>query len=217
MTAILRYAILKTWREQLLQALLLAPAVIFLAPLLGLAGRSVLRGESVLPVAIDPKLGAPGTAALFWEVSLPFAAIVAGIAAFRALRSEVASRSVGFFYLASAPRTVTVAVTIYGTIAGTVAYVLAVLVVSLMTGTADPQLGLHVLIALVSTAATSALATVLLAVSAEYSMLVPVCVAGLAASFAVKSGYVKFIGVALLATVILMTIAQYVWGRRCAV
>ena len=47
MRALLRYAILKTSREQLLPALVFSPAVVFLAPLLGVAGYTLVKGNPV--------------------------------------------------------------------------------------------------------------------------------------------------------------------------
>lgn len=218
MRALLRYAILKTSREQLLPALLFSPAVVFLAPLIGIAGYNLMRGEPVYPMALDTRLGARGSAAMMLEVLLLLTSVIGGVAAFRMFRSEVTARTLGFFYLATPPRMVSLAMTLYGALVGTGAYLVAVAMVSIASGTAPHNFGRTLTIAVITSAFSSALGALTLAISDDFTMLVPVCAGGLAVSVALtKWNSAATLGAAIVAIAVVMTISQIVWGRRCVV
>ena len=218
MRALLRYAILKTSREQVLAGLLFAPAVIFAAPLLGIAGHNAIRGETVFPMALDARLGARGSSAMITEVLLIVCAFIAGIASFRMFRSEVTSKAMGSFFLATPPRTVAVGIAVYGAMVSVGAYLIAAAVLSTLTASPPADFGRNLAIAAVAAAFSSALASLTLAISGDFTMLVPVAAGGIAVGVALRNfaGDAAY-GGALVGIVVIVTIARFVWGRRCVV
>jgi len=218
MRALLRYAILKTSREQLLPALLFSPAVVFVAPMLGVAGYNLIRGNPVYPMGLDTRLGVRGSAEMMFEVVLLLTSVIGGIAAFRMFRSEVSARTLGFFYLATPPRMVSLAMTVYGSAVGTAAFIIAVAIVSIATGVMPQNFGRALTITVLSSACSSALGSLMLAISDDFTMLVPVCAGGLAVSVALSKWHSAAIfGAAIVAVAVVMVIAELVWRRRCVV
>lgn len=218
MRALLRYAILKTSREQLLPGLLLAPAVIFLAPLLLIAVHNAVRGQTVYPMTVDARLGARGSAAMMMEVVLFVSALMSGIAAFRMFQSEVKSKAVGAFYLATPPRTVALGTMIYGAMVGTGAYVIGLGVISVLTASWPPDVGRGLTIAVIAATFTSALGSLTLAISDDVTMLVPVCAGGVAVAVALKTFHgATALGAAIVGILVVVAIAEIVWRRRCVV
>lgn len=218
MRALLRYAILKTSREQLLPALLFSPAVVFVGPLLGVAGYNLVKGNPVYPMGLDTRLGVRGSAEMMLEVVLLLTSLIGGVAAFRMFRSEVSARTLGLFYLATPPRMVSLAMTVYGAVVGTGAYLIAVTIVSMATGTMPQHFGWTLIIAAITSAFSSTLGSLTLAISDDFTMLVPVCAGGLAMSVALsKSHSAATLGAAIAGIAVLMTVSQIVWGRRCVV
>jgi len=218
MRALLRYAILKTSREQLLPGLILAPGMLFLAPLLGIAIDNGRRGQQVFPMSLDVRLGPRGSVAMMMGVVLLLTAVVSGIAAFRMFRSEVMSKAVGSFYLATPPRTVSIGTTIYGAMVGTAAYLIAIAILSTLSATLPSEFGRNLAIAVITAAFSSALGSLTLAISDDFTMLVPVCAGGLAVSVALtKSGGTIPMAAAVVGIAVMMAVAQIIWRRRCVV
>lgn len=218
MTALLRYAFLKSWREQIAIGLLLAPVVMLALPLLMFAGNNLRLGRPVYPFLLDPRLGPGGTAALIGEVMLAICGIVAGVAAFRVFAREIAAKGLGFFYLAQPPWVVALSSTIYGTAIGVGSYVVGMSVVSLLTASVPLAAAKQLLIVFLSSSIASALAAVMVRISTDATMLVPVYVAGAATGLVLlDSGTPAKFGMAVAIAVVTTVIAQVLWGRRCAV
>lgn len=173
MIALLRYAILKSAREKFLFALLLAPSVILLSPLLAISAVSLAKGQAAYPMSFDARISPAAAARMGGEIAMAMASLAAGAGGFWIFRREMANRSVSFFLLAARPQAVAFAATIYGFLAGMTASLIV------MSGLAAltlhwPASGRAFLIAMVSSLATSAMGTLLVTISSEESMLLPV-------------------------------------------
>lgn len=218
MIALLRYAILKTWREQLAIGLLLAPVVMLALPLLAMALNNLRLGQPAYPLSFDPRLGPGGTAAMIGEVVLLICGMVGGVASFRVFAREIAAKGLGFFYLALPPRTVATAAAVYGVLIGMGSWLVAMSVVSVLTASFPAEAGRQFLIALISSAVCSTLGSVMVRISTDATMLVPVYVAGAALGMTLlESGTPIAFALSIAAVLLMMVIAQILWRRRCAV
>lgn len=218
MTALLRYAFLKTAREQLLAGLLLAPTVIFLAPLTGIAIYMAAIGRPFFPFVLHPEFPPPETARIFGEVLLALGALVAAIVAFRVFRSEVAVRGLGCFILASPPPALAAATTLFGTLVGTVAYLIATALLAAVTLTPPQDFAKRLAIAIACAALSAALGALLVGFSIEYSILVVGYLGAVGISvLLLERSTVLALAATLAGAVVLTIVSDFVWRRRCAV
>ena len=215
MSALLRYAVVKSLREHLLAGLLLAPLVLACAPLLGVALFGMLRGQPVYPMHV-PDESAEGTAAMFGVVIVIVSALVAAIGAFWIFRREIASRAVGFFFLARPPRVVSVVSAMYGFAAGAAAFLLARTALIVLTATPPENLAGEIGLAAISIAFGSALGSLLVAISTETAILVIAYVLVIAAVELLRPGNLLRTVAALLLAAAMLQTATIVLRRRCA-
>lgn len=216
MNALLRYALVKSWRDHLLYGLLVSPTVITCAPLLGIAMFDAVRGHGAFPLRGSATSPA-AAAALLGICNVVISAIVAAVGAFTIFRSEVANRSVGLFLLARHPRAVSMASTVYGFFAGVSSYVVARSVIALLTRSQPPDTRPELLIAVIAAVAGSALGSALVAISPEMIVLVPAYAGSvIVAAFLLRSPNLVWIGGVLATAALLVTFTPILLRRRCA-
>ncbi|HUP61046.1 MAG TPA: hypothetical protein VNA69_11565 [Thermoanaerobaculia bacterium] len=215
MNALLRYAVVKSLRDHLLAGLLLAPLVLTVSPMLGVAAIGAVRGDSFYPFHI-PAATPAATGSIFATVTAIVSAFVAGVGAFWIFRSEIASRAVNFFFLARHPRAVSGASTVYGFAAGMLAYGAARVSVAALT--ASPQPAAKELLTVTATILIgSSLGSLLVAISAEPAILVPVYAGVMISSISLlESADLQRIAVAVAFALALIQAAPIVLRRRCA-
>lgn len=215
MSALLRYAILKSWRDGTLPALLLAPSVMIGAPTLIGVLVQIVRGEATYPIAI--RAGQLDGPAVFGPALVVVAATIAGVAAFWSFRGEAASRTAGFFFLARRPADVSIAAAVFGTAAAICSYGIALLTVALFCAALPPGVGSQFAALLVASCVAAALGAAAVAVSSEVTMLVPVYIAAVAvAVIFVRSFEPLPLGLAAVVVAVLMILTPFLWRYRCA-
>jgi hypothetical protein len=215
MIALLHYALLKSAREKFLAALLAGPAVMIVAPFLG--------------ALVGALLGAPGTAlrpsdfgrtewaGMMAAAGVMISSLSAGAGGFWIFRREMANRSLGLFVLAARPRAIALAATIYGAAAGMAAFLIIVACTAVLTRHLPPD-GMVFLAAFVCTLAASALGAVLITVSPEKGMLVPLYAGSIAMSVLVtRSKGNTYLLAVLAAGLLLAATAAMLMRRRCAI
>jgi hypothetical protein len=214
-SALLRYAMVKSLREHLLAGLVLAPLVLTCAPLLGMAFFGMLRGQPTYPMHV-PDESAEGTASMFTVIIAIVSALIAAFGAFWIFRGEIASRAVNFFFLARPPRVVSVVSAIYGFFAGVAAFLLARTAIIVLTATPPEDVAREIAVAAISIALGSALGSLLVAISSEAAILVVAYVIIVATVELLLPGNpIRAAAAVLLAAAMLQT-ATIVLRRRCA-
>lgn len=122
MIALLRYAILKGMRDRLLPILLLGSPILAAAALISLA---LSEGQLHYPLSVRlDSLGDPARL---------FALTFASLTAFWAFRSEVATRAINSFVMASRPVHIVVALILYGTVTGIAVWLGAIVTAAALT------------------------------------------------------------------------------------
>lgn len=213
MKALLRYAIVKSSRDHLLFGLLLTPLIITCIPPLAVRLLAAVRG-----IPMPGSDSGAGTAAFLGGCAVVISTIVAAVGAFSIFRSEVASRTVGLFFLARHPRAVSMASTVYGFLAGVCSYLLTRAAIFLITESQPPHARPELLIAVIAALAGGALGSALVAISAEMIVLVPAYAGAIIVAVnLLESPELLWIGSVLAIAVALMTFAPILLRRRCAV
>ena len=217
MTALLRYAFVKSLREHLLAGVLLTPLVMAVAPLLGLAVANVFFGRPAFPFRFDGEITQTMFASQLSAAVLLIATLGAGISAFYVFRAEVTSRAVGFFVLANRPRAFAAAAVSYGTIAGLLSYLIAVLGSGVLISALPPQLASHIAIATIASFVAAALGTASVVFSTEVTMLAVVSIgaAGTAVGLLNNPRLLAF-ALAIVSATLLAAMIPAVVRRRCA-
>jgi hypothetical protein len=214
MMALLRYALLKSAREKFLAALLVAPAVMLVAPFLGGLAAAALMGPGS---ALRPKdFGTTHWAGMMATVGAVISSLSAGVGGFWIFRREMANHSLGSFALAARPHAIALAATIYGTAAGMASFLILAGCTSILTGHLPPHATVF-LFALVSSLAASALGAALITVSSETTMLVPVYAGSLVIAMLVATKGTIFLLAALAASVLFAAASSMLMRRRCAI
>lgn len=215
MSALLRYAILKSRRDGTLAALLLAPSVMIGAPTLIGILIQIVRGEATYPIAI--RAGQLDGPAVFGPALVVIAATIAGVAGFWSFRGEAASRSAGFFFLARRPAEVSVAAAVFGTAAAICSYGIGLLTIAAFCAALPPRVGSQFVALLVASCVAAALGAAAVAISSEVTMLVPVYIAAVAVAVVfVRSFDPRSLGVAAVVVALLMILTPLLWRYRCA-
>lgn len=217
MNALLRYAMLKGTREQFVYALLFTPAMLFFTPLVGMGLVNLLRGRGGFPLSLNPGgLTGAETMGMLTVPSVLLAGIIAGTGAFWVFKSEVAARTIGFFFLARRTGVVALAAALFGAMMGIGSYFIATVVVGILTTALPQDPGLHVTAAVLSSMLTASLGALLVGLSAELNMLIPVYPAGVITGVVLLRGWSwpATLGVLVL-TAMLLGVATWLWRRRC--
>jgi hypothetical protein len=218
MMALLRYAFLKSAREKFLVALLISPAVMLLAPLLGVAALALLQGHGTWPLSIDPRWPPFATSRLMASVGVMLSAISAGAGGFWIFRRERANHSLGSFALAIQTRAIALAATIYGSFAGIVSFLLVVACATALTSCVPPNVWITFAMSIASSLFASALGTALVALSSEASMLMPLYAGSVLVSLLLLNAknHLFFVAMAAAGAVLLTAGASILMRRRCA-
>jgi hypothetical protein len=218
MTALLRYAILKSMRENLLIAVLISPAVLLASPLLVTAGLDLVEGRATYPFAIVT-ISPAASSELLIAIAVAVSSLAAGAGSFWIFRPEAANRSIGFFLLAARPRAIALTATIYGACAGIASYLLALACVVVLTSHLHSHGWMFFSFVVVNSLFASALGTALVGISPEVTMLVPGYAGSMAVSFLLLNtkGPMVILVLTVAGALLLITAASMLVRRRCAV
>lgn len=216
MIALLRYALLKGFREKSLIPILFGQSVMIGASLLGTGTIATLKGHSRYAVALYPGSAAQQATEIAY-VAAALAALTAGVAAFTLFRAEIENHSIGFFVLAARPMTIAAATTLCGALIGVGSFAATIVVASLLTANITAQLGTIGALTIVLCLFGGALAVFLGTLSADFGMLLPFGAVSVAASVALLNARTATMSAAGLAiAVILMAASAPLLERRCA-
>ena len=214
MIALLRYALLKGFRERSLLPILFGQSVMIGASLLGTRTLAILKGRAAYP------LYAGSVAQQVTEiayVAAALAALTAGVAAFTLFRAEIENHSIGFFVLAARPMTIAAATTLCGALIGIGSFAAAIAVTALLTLNITVQLGVIGCLTIALCLFGGALAVFLGAFSADFGMLIPFGVVSTTASIVLLNARTATMSAAaLVISVILMAASSPLLERRCA-
>jgi hypothetical protein len=216
--ALLRYAVIKGMREHFIPTLLFAPSIMFVTPLFALCAWNMVRGRAFWPPTLAPNLTADASGAILAIPGLLFSIVIAAMAAFWVLRTEITGRTVGFFFLAHSPMSITLSVTLFGVVMALLSYAVTIALLSIVTGYAAAGVVSFLLPATVGFILGASLGTLLVGVSPESSTLVPgLVVSGLAGIWMLETKSPMLMSAALAVAVVAILITPLVWRRRCAV
>jgi hypothetical protein len=217
MKALLRYAVMRGMRENFLLPLLFFPAVMCAAPLLAGSFYAFQQGRFTWPLSIARDISPAASAQVLTSAALLAAAAMAGTGAFWVFRSEMTGRSIGLFALARRPGLVAATSTVFGTVAGVGCFGITVAVIALLTESTALRGGALFAAVALACALASALGTLLVAVSHDLSMLIPVYVINaLAGVWLVDYPSIVLSVSVVAATALLSVAAPFFWRRRCA-
>lgn len=219
MIALLRYLVMKSMRDNTLAALISAPLVMVIAPLLVVWLFQTLSGGWSFPLVIDSRVTPVESGAVMLEVITHLSILASGLSGFWVLRGEIANASIGSFLLASRGRSMAAAATIYAALGAFAAFLLSWGLTSLLT--AHVPGGIATLPIVLAACFLGAAAGVLMVtISAERSMLVLAGAAAILISVPMARSQsvrelVVIAGVAI-AGLFLILISSHLLERRCA-
>lgn len=221
MIALLRYAFLKSARENFLAAIFAGPVIMLVAPVLGIAVMLTVSGRGAYPLRL-PGLSATSTSAGMTWAALMLATISAATGGFWIFRREVVTRDIGVFVLAKPPRMIALAATTYGASVAISAYLISVAFTGIMTGGLPPVIGTQVGLAILSCVATSALGAALVTLSTDTTMMIPLYAMTiwltvlLVESDILLESRMVFLLTTLVTTALLVEASAFLLRRRCA-
>jgi hypothetical protein len=210
--------LLKGTREHFLTALLFAPSMLVFAPMLVLGVIAMVRGQQVYPLTIGAGMTPEASSKVFSDIVLMLSGIIAGAGSFWVFRSEMASRGTGLFILARRPLSVVMATTTFGTASGVAAFVFGVTVIRVFTATVPADTPLRFGAAVATSIIGGTAGTLLVALSAELPMMLPIYPTGGIAAMALMEStdqlHILFPAYLALALVFTAT-SVFLWRRRC--
>ena len=217
MNALVRYVVMKGLREQFIQTLLLAPAVMFVTPLLVFGVWNVFRGRAAWPLTLPGALTPEASANVLTLPSIFMAAIAAGTASFWVFRTEMSGRTIGFFFLAQHTMLVPLTAMLFGTIIGIGSYTIGVGLLGILTQAPMSMAATTAMAAVSTVLVAAAVGTFAIGTSSEQSVLIPVYVIICAtAATLLNSESTAVLAAAVAAAVLVTLAAPLVWRRRCA-
>lgn len=175
MSAFVRYALLKSRRDDFLLPIVLGPVVLLGAPMIGLMIRTLVLHRRAFPVEIPGSTGAH-TLMLPYFAAV-FAAAAAAAASFWLFRDEIAHQSLTAFLLATHPGKIVGAAVLYGTACAAASFVATYAALTVMCDRSLPFL-----LPLIWTVAASVVAgSIGIAIAARYAdpgVTLPVVIIG---------------------------------------
>jgi len=212
---LLRYAILRNSREGLLYALLFAPSVMLITPLLL---RSLfLNGQAAYPMTLDRNLSSVATALLFGEIGSILCALAASAASFSVFREEMANRSLGVILLAAHPRSVVLASVVYGACGALAGFLLLEAGVLALVAHL-PSNPSRIAVVVVCAVTSSALGAAVASISPDPTMLMPASAGALLiAAVPGKLSTASALVLLLVLGSILIVTASTILRRRCSI
>ena len=216
MIAILRYIIMKGVREGFIATFLFAPAAMFVTPLLVLGLLHAVRGHDAWPLTLALNMSPAESARTLTYPALFMSATISTMAAFWVFRTEMAGRTIAFFFLAKPPLVPPLATALFGAVMGFASCVLVVVMLSIVTqspiAASMPSVRDSVFLAALGAAA----GTFWVGLSSELNMLFPAFVITfIGVGLVINKPAIYDIAV-LVAAVLLILAAPLTWRRRCA-
>lgn len=169
MIAVLRYMVLKTWRDNSLVGLLLLPA---LAPASALLGVTLRSGRFRYPLFISPEQTPVQNATLAEIIAMIVCVLVATMAAFWTLRPELAGRSIASFLFGVRPIEIVGALIAFGSAIGIGSATVTTTEVWLLTTSVPEHLGTFLLTAITAVIGASAVGAMIVMISPNPVMVV---------------------------------------------
>ena len=217
MNALLRYAIMKGVREHYLTVLLFTPSLMFVTPLLATAVFEVIRGRGRWPLGLYKTISPEAATNILAVPALLLSVVIAGTGAFWVFRMEIAARTIGFFYLARRSGVVAAAATIFGATVGMLSYVISTALIGFLTASIPSKIGQYVVAAAIASLFAAALGTLLVGVSADLSMLIPIYPATIAVTVMLVENPSLALSLSTIGAAALVAVAgAFLWRRRCA-
>jgi len=217
MTALLRYALLKSGRTGFLTLLLVGPFCILTAPLLGIGIGEYIQGRGRYPFTFARQATAAASASAMMTVAIFLATAAAAAAGFWIFRREVETRDIGLVVLATPPRSIAFAATLYGTVIGTLVYLGGIVIVKAMTTHVIPNLTSRILFVMLSSLCASSLGVFLVGIKPEKPMLIAVYAGAVGVGIFVGMAEApSVIPLAIAGAALLMTFSAVLLRRRCA-
>ena len=217
MRALLRYAFLKSSRDQSLLALTIAPAVMLTAPVLGIAVAQMLRGVGRYPVSVDMRTTPQATAGGMMGVAAVASIVIAAIAGFWLFRIEIGNHSIATMVMATRARAISAVATLHAAVIGSGGFLLSLAITALFTAHVPASAPRMLLLMVCATVAAGASGILMATISAETPMLVPAIAASvMIAFFVLQAGAPRVIAGSAITSVLFVLTAAVLMERRCA-
>lgn len=215
MNALLHYNVLKGWRDRSLVAFMVIPALV---PVAGLVGASFTPGVQLhYPLAMAPHFSAAQNAALIGELASIMCALFSVLPSFWTLRTEIASRSVSSFTMASRPFTVVIMLVIYGASIGYSAWLVSMTFIGILTTALPPHLAFLAFKVGIAALAASAVGALAVTISPEPAVMIGAfCSAFVIVPLFARTVTPAHLIAAFGAALIAIAIAAVLLERRCA-
>jgi hypothetical protein len=215
MTAVLRYTFLKTMRDGTLWVFLILPAFI---PGASLIGASYHRATGfTYPFGMESSWNATRNATLAASIAMMMCALLAAVPAFWALRSEVASKSIGSIALAVRPIIIVCSVVLFSAATAVLGMSVAIAVIATLTTALPSQLGMIVLKVFVAGFAMGSFGILGVMISADPPMIIGIYIAALfSVNWFDKVKIAPILLVPVAVAVMCMGFAAFLLERRCA-
>ncbi len=169
MRALLRYATLKSLRDGTLAAFLSAPMIV---PVAALSGVTFDGFHLRFPMFLNPHYTPAQNAATAAGIAGAVCALFAAIPAFWTFRSEIRSRSIGLFAFAARPVVIMLSLVLFAAAIGFAGWISAIVLITALTTTLPPNIGLITVKMLTATIASSSVGAMVVTISAEPAMIV---------------------------------------------
>jgi len=213
--AILRYAFLKSLRDQSLPVFLAAPTFVNTTVLLGTA----LAHRLANPISLNwGWWSATQNVELAGTLATVFAVVFASMAAFWTFRPEVSSRAIASFMMGTRPISIAAALILFATIIGIGAWLADIGVIAVLTGTVPrhfAQLALFELILSFTAASIGALAVM---ISAQPAMIIWAFAGSVVFMpwLASDKKTLTAMAVAIVVSILCTAMSAFLLERRCA-
>ena len=214
MIAILRYLVLKTWRDSSLIAFVMIPVF---GPVAALAGSTLAKGHFAYPLYLNVHYTPVQSATLAAQIAFAAAFMFSSISSFWTLRPEVATRAVGAFVLAARPFSIAFALVTFATAVAMTGWLGALGMIALLTSVLPAGAGMLMLKVFVASVAASAIGALVLMISAQPAMIAVgymSCAVIIAFLEKAKDPTQLLTGVAVV--IICVPLSAFLLERRCA-
>lgn len=210
MIALLHYAFLKSLRDRSLPIFVLWVPIQVAAMLIG---SSVINHHLQYPLVVSD--WNDGDVAAF-SILLP--SFIASISAFWTFRSEVATRAIGSFVIASRPITVVVALVVFATATAIAGLIAAIGTVAVLTMALPPNVAFFASIGVIASLAGGSLGALYVTISPQPAMFVWAACAGipLAPWIFAPATKSQLPMIASVLSIVCIGVSTFLLRRRCA-
>ena len=214
MTALLRYAYLKSLRDHSLIAFIGTPALVPVAALLGV---TLAKGQFRYPMYLEAGFSPFQNAVLAAQISTGMSVLFTVLAAFWTLRTEIATRSIGSFLFAVTPLKMALTLVLFAAAIGVAAFLGSIVTIGLLTAALPPALPMMALIVLAGCLAASALGTLMVTISPQPAMIIGSYLGCMVLiPWIAKSKSWLHLMVALAVAIVCTALSSFLLERRCA-